>query len=409
MTAVFATQDEFSIQATGKTCSVPSDNLAILMYYLNCCNSCLDYVLESKYTNYKEYYNTTDEDKAVIITLAIALNPTELVGKIFFPVEDGSPLLRSSSNEFYKIENAQKLFGGIVDDDAVVMIEGERKKVKKIMVVSKKWLKENYINPLKAIADSFNQPEVSASNYRTYTPRTTTSNYNRNYNNRYTPKITTPKTTPTTTYNGNRNYSKTPLLNDKHTSKSRKCCSVDGCRRSCCSVCGCCRIFFICVSVLFLLLALVLPWYNYIIYDTPNQIDAEFIHVLYKIQYSNVNNNSNSDFSFWGLSNGNNNDQNFHIVFCVTWIAIVIAIVFIIPAISGKKRFFTCVIILIPIALLCGCLFSILAIPKTTPGCTQILANLDERNICNSAVEDRKIFTGVPQFPFYLYFSLLYS
>lgn len=394
MAGVFATQDEINIRATGSPCSVPSDNLAKLMYYLHCCNSCLDYVLESRYTNYKQYYNTSDEDKAVIITLAIALSPTELVGKIFFPVEDDSPLLDNMTGQFYKIENAQKLFGGVVDNDAVIVIEGQRKTVTEIMVITKRWLESNYINPMKAIADSLNRPQYSTSNYRTYTPRTTNYNYNNNYN-----------------------YSETPLLNDRNNYRNyngnyngnydyygRNSTSSS---KSCCSVCGCCRILVICISVLFLLCALFLPWYNYIVYDfdTPDQIDASFVHAFYTFEYRKFNNYSNSDFSFWGLST-DSNDQNFHIVFCVAWLAIVIAIVFVIPAISGNRRFFTCVIILIPIGILIGCLISIIFIPKTTPGCSQILANLKENNICNSAVGSIDNFYWGPSFS---YFFVLFA
>jgi len=142
-------QQGMHIEATGTRVSVPNNNIARLMYYLSCLNSCIDFIPEEA-TQYSKYHLLSEGDKASIVALCVLVSPDLLLGKVLFPVPPGSPLLNGSSNEFYKITEASRILAADQVGDDVVVIDGKRVKVTKFMVLSETWLMNHYINPLKA-------------------------------------------------------------------------------------------------------------------------------------------------------------------------------------------------------------------------------------------------------------------
>lgn len=141
-----ATQKQYGIKETGTTVTVPDNSIARLMYYLNCCNSCLD-VLESKLTQYRNYSYLSVDEKAAVVALSAILSPDELLNNCFIPVESGNPILRGSSNKFFELETATSVLGGTVRPSGVVMMEGKRVQVNKFMIVTRSWLESYFITP----------------------------------------------------------------------------------------------------------------------------------------------------------------------------------------------------------------------------------------------------------------------
>jgi hypothetical protein len=79
---MLAVQQKVSIQATGNKTTVASNDIAKLMYYLNCINACLGRPFDSTLTNHANYYNLTREEELAVIIACGVVSPDELVGKV---------------------------------------------------------------------------------------------------------------------------------------------------------------------------------------------------------------------------------------------------------------------------------------------------------------------------------------
>mmetsp|Transcript_3898 Transcript_3898/g.5462 ORF Transcript_3898/g.5462 Transcript_3898/m.5462 type:complete len:395 (-) Transcript_3898:17-1201(-) len=140
-----------SIRATGTSVTIPWDGIAKLMYYLSCVDSCVEDLIPSELTNYSNYSRLSEEEKILVVTMAILVSPDLLVGKVFFPVNAGSDVLNGTSNEFYEISQAKQLIGLVkLSTIASLVVDGKSVSVMKIMCLTQGWLMANYVEPLKA-------------------------------------------------------------------------------------------------------------------------------------------------------------------------------------------------------------------------------------------------------------------
>ena len=144
---------QIQIKDVGRSVSVPSDPIARLMYYFDCVCSCVepdsDYTLR-RLRDYQNYFRLTSEEEAQLIVLCLALSPDNLIGSIFHPVNDCG----SSTNKFVEIS--------AVKTDLLVtnslLIGGQQKKVQSVMFFEKRWMENNFIEPLKAVQRRLNPP-----------------------------------------------------------------------------------------------------------------------------------------------------------------------------------------------------------------------------------------------------------
>lgn len=67
-----------------------------------------------------------------------------MLGKTIFPVEDGHSLLKGFDNMFYKVEQVSS----VIAASSTALIAGQQTQVAKIMLCNKKWLMNNYYNPI---------------------------------------------------------------------------------------------------------------------------------------------------------------------------------------------------------------------------------------------------------------------
>ena len=138
---------EIGIKKFGTTVTVPNSPIAKMSYYFNCVCTCIeadeDYEIR-RLKNYHNYSSLTDEEEAKLFVMCLALSPDKLIGAIFIPSED-----IDSSNEFFELSAVSTRM--VVTDS--LMVGGQRKRVRKIMMFKKAWLERNYLEPMKEYAE----------------------------------------------------------------------------------------------------------------------------------------------------------------------------------------------------------------------------------------------------------------
>ena len=171
---------EVGIKKMGVSASIPSNDYARLMYYLNCILYCIpNFDLPKKYTNYGSYYHLTGDEEKEVVLLALLLSPDLLLNKIIFAVPNGSPALSGRTNEFYEISETHKLGAVATNLEDFVVIKGERVRVNKIMLMCENWLKDYYLNPIVRITQQLESGNATAAGVSYYSD----NNYGQGSNN----------------------------------------------------------------------------------------------------------------------------------------------------------------------------------------------------------------------------------
>ena len=141
-------QTQISGRNTSVSVTVPRDNLARLMYYLNSVNSVLaGSPFPSYVTDYRNYDDASKSTKKEIVLLAALFNPNELLGKVFHAVSDSHPQLQGSRNAFIEITAASRQF--VVTE--AFMVGGHRVQTASIMLCTADWLSTNWEQPIMAL------------------------------------------------------------------------------------------------------------------------------------------------------------------------------------------------------------------------------------------------------------------
>lgn len=137
---------EHKIKATGTAVTVPSYDVCKLSYFLNCGTlGCGIDIIVDELVDYKNAHRLPRSRQDAIFKLAYDdFDDDALIGKTIFPLPSGHSLLNGTSNEFYSIEEVSSLLA--VDSSA--LIAGQHSEVTKIMVCNKRWLEQNYYNPI---------------------------------------------------------------------------------------------------------------------------------------------------------------------------------------------------------------------------------------------------------------------
>jgi hypothetical protein len=147
--AAFGTT-EVDFKAFGRTVEVPNNDIARIMYYIDCVCTVIDYNDGDirRYRNYSNWANMSDEEDRLIFILALALSPDELENKAFF---NSPQLCPNSTNQFYEIGQVRKQFV-IVQS---IIIGGQQRQVKKIMAYKPSWMQNNYYQPMRSLVFRF--------------------------------------------------------------------------------------------------------------------------------------------------------------------------------------------------------------------------------------------------------------
>ena len=136
--------ERVGIKRTGTSVTVPGSPTAKLMYYIDCVAVVikLDNPNLNRLRNHRSYYLLNDTEIDALLALVLLFSPDELIGKVFFPSED----LRGTSNQFFELSSVTHMLA--VSDS--VLIGEERKRVAKIMLFKRSWLKDYYISPIRS-------------------------------------------------------------------------------------------------------------------------------------------------------------------------------------------------------------------------------------------------------------------
>jgi len=178
-------RNEIDIERTGRSVTVPNNDVARLMYYLNCvCNTidCNDDPDIQRFTNYHNWSYLSSEEQKALLVVCYAFSPDVFDDKVFF---HSDALCGNSSNEFYTINQVRSQLFAVES----IIIAGRQRQVNKIMTYKMSWMKTYYYDPMQRLVSRLG----NSSRPVTYSPRYTQDVERQPimYNNDDSPRCTT--------------------------------------------------------------------------------------------------------------------------------------------------------------------------------------------------------------------------
>ena len=138
--------NSLNVEKIGRTVNVPNNDLARLMYYLNCVASVIQYDEDNKLTDYQNYHMLTKKEEDVVYGLAALFNPKIFMNAGVFILDDRL-VPNNSSNQFYKITDDR--IGIKVNQE--IVIGGRVIRVLEVMAFKEEWINRNYYEPFERI------------------------------------------------------------------------------------------------------------------------------------------------------------------------------------------------------------------------------------------------------------------
>ena len=140
------------IKDTSTKVFVPNNDIARLMYYLECVFTVLKCNKYSEYTDFNNYYSLSNSDINELIKLVKIFDPKIMIGAKVFVLEEDLVM----DNKFIEITdetmnihlNEEIVIGGIVT------------KVSQKMLFTSQWILNNYYNPLKRLTQRIYYPPI---------------------------------------------------------------------------------------------------------------------------------------------------------------------------------------------------------------------------------------------------------
>ncbi|UJR18277.1 hypothetical protein I4U23_005180 [Adineta vaga] len=152
-------------ERTDQSVTVPNNDVARLMYYLNCVCVAIDCANDSdiqRFTNYNNWHHLSIEEQKALLVVCYAFSPDVLNNRVFF---QSDALCGDSSNQFYKISQVRN---HVVAAESII-IAGRVLTVNKIMTYKLQWMRTYYFNPMEGLLRRIaNPPQHPALSY-TYT------------------------------------------------------------------------------------------------------------------------------------------------------------------------------------------------------------------------------------------------
>ena len=143
--------NKFTVKDNSVDINIPDNDVARLMYYLQCVSSVLKYNGFFQYNNYNAYYLLSNEDKINLIKLSIIFNPDIMmeVG-VFVKLED-----LDMGNRFFEITDEEMK----IHANREIVIGGIRTNVLKIMFFKSSWADRNYYSPKSRLTEEILNPK----------------------------------------------------------------------------------------------------------------------------------------------------------------------------------------------------------------------------------------------------------
>lgn len=145
---VFVQTNEIGIRHTGVTVQVSNNDVARLMYYLNCVCTAVNCEQDAeirRFTSYQYWSSLSIDDQKILLGLCYKFSPDVFDGKVFFHSE---VLCGDRLNDFVEISQVRNQLMAAES----IIIAGRTCQVNKIMVYKIQWLRKYYIEPMKNLA-----------------------------------------------------------------------------------------------------------------------------------------------------------------------------------------------------------------------------------------------------------------
>ena len=158
---LYVQTDEVGVRYTGVTVQVPDNDVARLMYYLNCVCTAINCEQDSiirRFTAYEFWVYLSADDQRALLNLCCELSPDVFEGKVFFCNE---LLSGDSLNDFLEISQVRQQ---IVAANSIV-IAGRTCEVNKIMIYKMRWMRQNYTEPIQSLRARLDAVNRRAINY----------------------------------------------------------------------------------------------------------------------------------------------------------------------------------------------------------------------------------------------------
>ncbi|CAF1498317.1 unnamed protein product [Adineta steineri] len=174
-------RNEVEFERTGVKGNIPNNDVAYLMYYLQCvctsinCNNDPDI---QRFTNYNNWSSLSTDEQRALVVVCYAFSPDVLADRVFF---HSDTLCGERANEFYTINQVRNQ---LVAAESIITA-GRVRVVNQIMTYKVGWMHIYYIGPMQRLLARLNtsSQRPAFSHTPTYTApvirqRTTTKTYN---------------------------------------------------------------------------------------------------------------------------------------------------------------------------------------------------------------------------------------
>ena len=144
-------RNQYGIKDISVSANVPQNDTARLMYYLNCVCSAIEYNESniSRYRNYSNWSQLSNEELRLLVALCLTLSPDLFNDKVFF---HSDALCGDQANKFYEISQVSHQLLAVQS----IVVAGRTCRVNKIMTYTMGWMQNNYLNPIRNIAQRLN-------------------------------------------------------------------------------------------------------------------------------------------------------------------------------------------------------------------------------------------------------------
>ena len=146
-----ATLSSVSLNMTDYTVTtmVANDDIARLMYYLNCVTVSVGLdVLQDDLVRHQNYLSLSPQRVALVIKTAAELSPDIFIDKLIFRDDDYEVLQRGDGNKFVRISADCN----IVSMQSDIFLMGQVRNATQVMFFEPSWLEKNYTQPMQRIA-----------------------------------------------------------------------------------------------------------------------------------------------------------------------------------------------------------------------------------------------------------------
>jgi len=144
-------RDQYGIKDVSVSAYVPKNDVARLMYYLNCACAVVEYNDNNinRYCDYDNWSQLSNEDIHSLVVLCYTLSPDLFHNKAFFHFDS---LCGNDPNKFFEINQVNHQLLAIQS----IVIADQTCRVNRIMTYKMRWMNTYYFNPMKNLARRLN-------------------------------------------------------------------------------------------------------------------------------------------------------------------------------------------------------------------------------------------------------------